>query len=213
MDPNNPYAAPQVTLIDEQAPRSLAGWSAGQLQLLAWLSLASIAMILVSLVAVMFAGDQPGSLSERVGDWLGLSSTVLGCYLLLRLRTFLEQRFAAKGLFIPIVLIIVFSLLAEGLDWLWGDAIFTGLGWKTLGFFTTIMLMGVMTLWLGIALLRITNPYPSLRVMAWMEIVGGVMFASVVLVVVAIIPLLGGTLAMALVFFRGAAELKGNQAT
>ncbi|MDG1582492.1 hypothetical protein [Pseudomonas sp. GOM6] len=212
MDPNNPYAAPQVALIDEQAPRSLAGWSVGQLQLLAWLSLASIAMILVSLLAVMFAAEQPGSLSERVGDWLGLLSTVLGCYLLLRLRTFLEQRFAAKGLLIPIALIIVFSLLAEGLDWLWGDAIFTELGWKTLGFFATIMLMGVMTLWLGIVLLRIANPYPALRVMAWMEIVGGGMFASVVLVVVAIIPLLGGTLAMALVFFRGARELKGNQA-
>ncbi|MFG0380672.1 hypothetical protein ACF8C6_06885 [Pseudomonas sp. zbq_18] len=212
MDPNNPYAAPQVALIDEQAPRSLAGWSVGQLQLLAWLSLASIAMILVSLLAVMFAAEQPGSLSERVGDWLSLLSTVLGCYLLLRLRAFLEQRFAAKGLLIPIALIIVFSLLAEGLDWLWGDAIFTELGWKTLGFFATIMLMGVMTLWLGIVLLRIANPYPALRVMAWMEIVGGGMFASVVLVVVAIIPLLGGTLAMALVFFRGARELKGNQA-
>ena len=212
MDPNNPYAAPQVALIDEQAPRSLAGWSVGQLQLLAWLSLASIAMILVSLLAVMFAAEQPGSLSERVGDWLSLLATVLGCYLLLRLRAFLEQRFAAKGLLIPIALIIVFSLLAEGLDWLWGDAIFTELGWKTLGFFATIMLMGVMTLWLGIVLLRIANPYPALRVMAWMEIVGGGMFASVVLVVVAIIPLLGGTLAMALVFFRGARELKGNQA-
>lgn len=210
MDPNNPYAAPQVTLIDEQAPQALAGWSSAQLQLLGWLSLASIVMILVSLVATFFAGEQADSLGERVGDWLGLLSTLLGCYLLLRLRTFLEQRFAAKGLFLPIVLIIVFSLLAEGLDWLWGDAIFTGLGWKTLGFFATILLMGVMTLWLGIVLLRIASPYPSLRVMAWMEIVGGVMFASVVLVVIAIIPLLGGTLAMALVFFRGASELKGN---
>ena len=212
MEPNNPYAAPQVALIDERVPQTLDGWSVARLQLLAWLSLASILATLMALVAAFIGGDQPGSLADVAADWLSLVSTLLGCYLLLRLRTFLEQRFAAKGLFLPIVLIILFSLLAEGMDWLWGDAIYTSLGWPTVSFFAAIVLMGLMTLWLGIALLRIRNAYPVLRVMAWLEIAGGVMFASVVLVLIALIPLLGASLAMALLFFRGASELKGNQA-
>lgn len=212
MDTNNPYAAPQVALIDEQAPQALSGWSAGQLRLLGWLSLASILSTLVALVAVFLAGDESGTVAEMAGDWLSLFSTVLGCYLLLRLRTFLQQRFAAGGLGVPIGLIVFFSLLSELLDWLWGDAIFTSLGWQTISFFGVLLLLGLATLWLGIALVRIRNPYPALRVMAWLEIAGGAMFASVVLVLVAIIPLLGGSLAMALVFFRGAREVQGQQA-
>ena len=212
MDPNNPYAAPQVALIDEQAPPALRGWSAGQLRLLGWLSLASILSTLVALVAAFLAGDAPGTIAERVGDWLSLFSTVLGCYLLLRLGAFLQQRFAAGGLGVPIGLIVFFSLLSELLDWLWGDAIFTSLGWQTISFFGVLLLLGLATLWLGIVLVRIRDPYPALRAMAWLEIAGGAMFASVVLVLLAIIPLLGGSLAMALVFFRGARELQGQPA-
>lgn len=212
MDPNNPYAAPQVTLIDEQTPPRLVGWNSGKLQMLGWLSLASIVVTLLALVAAFLGGDQPGSVADTAADWLSLVSTLLGCYLLLRLRAFLEQRFSAKGLLLPIVLTLLFSLLAEGMDWVWGDSIYSSLGWQTLVFFAVFVLMGLTTLWLGIALLRIRSSYPVLRVMAWLEIVGGVMFASVVLVLVALIPLLGASLAMALLFFRGAGELQGQQA-
>ena len=41
MEQNNPYAAPQVTLIDQQVPQGLPGWSPGQLRVLGWLCLAS----------------------------------------------------------------------------------------------------------------------------------------------------------------------------
>ncbi|HSC84880.1 MAG TPA: hypothetical protein VLC30_14790 [Pseudomonas sp.] len=213
MDQHNPYAAPQVLLVDAQAPQSLPGWSAGQLQWLGWLSLASIASTLAALVCAFLAGDEPDATGGGVGDWLSLFSTVLGCYLLLRMRVFLQQRFSARGLTWPVGLIVFFSLLSEALDWLWGQAIMSSLGWQTLVFFAVLLLLGLMTLWLGIALLRVEDAYPALRIMAWMEIVGGVMFASVILVLLAIIPLLASSLAMALVFFRGAAELKGSQAS
>lgn len=212
MDSNNPYAAPQVALLDEQAPQVLAGWTVRQLQVLGWLSLASIFSTLIALLAAFVAGSEPGSLAEMADDWLSLLSTLLGCYLLLRLRTFLEQRFTAEGLRAPVALIIALCLLTEILDWVWGDAIFTSLGWQTLCFFAAILLLGLATLWLGVLLLRVRSAYPALRVMAWLEIAGGAMLASVILVVLAIIPLLGGSLAMALVFFRGASELKGQQA-
>lgn len=213
MDQNNPYAAPQVTLVDAQGPQTLTGWSVGQLQVLGWLCLLSILSTLVALAASLLVGSETGSAGEMTGNGLSLFSTVLGCYLLLRLRAFLEQRFGARGLFVPIGVIVLFSLLAEALDLLWGESILSSLGWQTLVFFGVVLLLGLATLWLGVALMKVENAYPALRVMAWMEIVGGVMFASVILVLLAIIPLLGGSLAMALVFFRGANELKGSQAT
>ena len=71
-----------------------------------------------------------------------------------------------------------------------------------------LILLGGATSWLGICLLRVQNVYPIFRVMAWMEVIGGAMLATVLLVLVAIIPLLGGTLTMMLVFFRAAAEVQ-----
>ena len=50
----------------------------------------------------------------------------------------------------------------------------------------------------------------SLKVMAWLDIVGGLMLASVLLMLVALLPLLGAGVALMLVFFKGAAELQGG---
>lgn len=212
MDQNNPYAAPQVALVDALAPRTLAGWGAGQLQVLGWLSLASVLVTLAALVAGFLSGGEENAVAGKVGDWLSTLSTVLGCYLLLRFRAFLEQRFAAGKLAAPVYLIVLSSLLSEILHWLWGDAIFTSLGWQTAVYTAVLVMMGLTTLWLGIVLLKVRDSYPALRVMAWMEVAGGAMLASVLLVLLAFIPLLAGTVASALVFFRGASELKGIQA-
>ena len=42
--------------------------------------------------------------------------------------------------------------------------------------------------------------------MAWLELIGGLMLASVVLAVVAMLPLIGASIATAWVFFQAAAE-------
>src|SRR5690606_29046603 len=96
--------------------------------------------------------------------------------------------------------------------WIWGDALFASLDWRALLYFAVLALMGASTVWLGVALLRVKEPYPVVRVMAWLEIAGGVMAASVILLVLSFIPLLAATVATALVFFRGARELAGSQA-
>lgn len=212
MDPNNPYAAPQVALIDKQAPQKLPGWSAGQLQVLGWLSLATVTATVVALIAAFFSGGEEASTAGKVGDWLGTSSTMLGCYLLLRFKAFLEQRFAATKLTASVYLIIVTSALSEILHWVWGDAIFMRLGWQAMIYFGLLALMGLATIWLGAMLLKVRDPYPAVRVMAWLEIAGGIMAATVILILLAIIPLLAGTVASAVVFFRGAKELEGSQA-
>ncbi|MBN7823530.1 hypothetical protein, partial [Bowmanella yangjiangensis] len=66
------------------------------------------------------------------------------------------------------------------------------------------------TAWLGIRLLKVACPYPALRVMAWLDIVGGVMLASVILALLAVLPLLGAGVALMRVFFSAAAELPGQ---
>ena len=62
--------------------------------------------------------------------------------------------------------------------------------------------------WLGLRLLKQENLYPSLRIMAWLDIAGGAMLASVLLLVLAVLPPLAATVAMALARWRAARELE-----
>ena len=67
-------------------------------------------------------------------------------------------------------------------------------------------------LWTGIVLLKVVNAYPSVRVLAWLNVAAGVLVASVILMMIGVLPLLAAMVASALVFFRGAKELEGSQA-
>lgn len=75
-------------------------------------------------------------------------------------------------------------------------------------YFALLALLGVATLWLGLRLLKQENLYPSLRIMAWLDIAGGAMVVSVLLLVLAMLPLLAATVAMALAYWRAARELE-----
>ncbi|AXL77753.1 hypothetical protein Y82_3702 [Pseudomonas aeruginosa] len=75
-------------------------------------------------------------------------------------------------------------------------------------YFALLALIGATTLWLGLRLLKQENLYPSLRIMAWLDIAGGAMLASVLLLVLAVLPLLAATVAMALACWRAARELE-----
>ena len=98
--------------------------------------------------------------------------------------------------------------MLEILDMLFGDQLFGGVDWQTIGYMALLCLMGICTTWLGMRLLKLDYPYPALKVMAWLDIVGGLMLASVLLMLVALLPLLGAGVALMLVFFRGAGELQ-----
>lgn len=210
MQPDNPYSAPQVELLDSTGVQALPGWNARQLRVLGWLALASVAAN-VLLLGLLFVGARlEAPEAERLftyTDWLGLILALLGCYLLLRFKAFVEARFAARNLSVPIWLLLVVTLLLEVFDILFGDQLFTGMDWQTIGYMALLCLMGICTTWLGIRLLKLDYPYPALKVMAWLDIVGGLMLTSVLLMLVALLPLLGAGVALMLVFFKGAAEL------
>ncbi len=211
MQPDNPYSAPQVELLDRVGSRQLPGWSARQLQVLGGLALVSVAANTLLLGLLFLAAPMQAPEAERLfawTDWLSLMLALLGCYLLLRFKAFAEARFAARNLGVPIWLLLGVTLLLEILDMLFGDQLFGGVDWQTIGYMALLCLMGICTTWLGMRLLKLDYPYPALKVMAWLDIVGGLMLASVLLMLVALLPLLGAGVALMLVFFRGAGELQ-----
>jgi hypothetical protein len=205
----NPYAAPQASVVESLPAPCLPDWRAGHLRLLGWLSLLSVFASLVLLLLAL--GEQ--ALAEegrRLADWLGLALMLLGNYLLLCLKGFVEARFAARGLAWPVWLMVLGGLLLELLDFLYGAAMFSSFNPQGISYLALMAAYGLATLWFGLRLLRVENVYPALRLLAWLNIAGGLLMASVVLVLLAIVPLLGSSLAMLLVFWRGAAEQRLN---
>jgi len=206
MQDDNPFATPTVPLVDSQ-PRALAGWTASRLNLLGWLCLAGV-LGNTLLWLSSFAGVwlDPAQL-QVLNDWLGVALVLLGCYLLLQLKQLAEARFNAQGLQRPVWAMVLFSLLFEGGMLLLGEP--TGeLDWPLFLSLAGVFLLGCISLWLGIRLLRVENVYPSFRLMAWLDIAGGVMLMSLLLALLAPLPLIGALLAQMLLFFRVAAELQ-----
>ncbi|CAN7386437.1 hypothetical protein PSGK_02555 [Pseudomonas solani] len=206
----NPYAAPQTDLVGAQAPHELPDWSPGLLNLLGWLCLIS-ALGSVAVLVFIFLGDFIGIHSASlVADWLGLAVMLLGSYLSLRLKGFAEARFAATGLAWPTWLVILAGVVSQVMMMLVEDAAMARLGWQLGAYLGLMVAYGAVVIWLAVRLLKVQNVYPPFRVMAWLLLVGGVMMATVLLVLVSVLPLLGSSIAMALVFFRGARDVAGR---
>lgn len=205
----NPYAVPQVTLVDEAPAGSLEGWSVSQLRMLGWLSLLSVLGTLVAIGAA-FGGEYFGiQWLALLYQWLSPTLQLLGVYLLLRLKRLAEQRFQAENLTSPIMAVVVLGVLLSGLELVWGKAS-NEPGTPMLIYLGLICIYGGLLVWMGARMRKVHNAYPAFKAMAWMNIVGGLMVATVILIVLAIIPLLGAIAATALVFFRAARELEAS---
>ncbi len=205
VDQDNPYAAPKAELLESEQPPQLDGWSVGRLRLLGWMEWASVLGSLV-VIGLSFSG-MPAA--HALNNWFSPAMTLLSCYLLLQLKAFIEARFAARGLAWPVWLNLLLGIALEALQSLAGERLGSS---ETLGlvYFALLLVLGLAILWLGIALLRVRQSYAVLRLMGWLQVIGGIAVASVVLFVVALLPLLAASAAAALVFFRGARELEAQ---
>lgn len=203
---NNPYAAPQVALVDDAAPRALEGWTVGQLRMLGWLSLVSVLGAVVLLGIAFASGFLEDPTLQTISTWLSPVVMILGCYLLVRMKHFAEQRFSATGLNIPVWAVVIVALLLVVMELIWGEAT-SVMGTPMFIYFGLMCVYGVLLTWLGIRFRQAQNVYPVFNVMAWMNIIGGIMLATIVLILLALFPLLGASVAMALVFFKAAGEL------
>lgn len=204
---DNPYAPPRAALLDAPGMPSMPGWSSTQLQVLGGLALVtalgSLVILLMSVTGL--AGLPEGSL--YVG-WLGPILVLLANYLLIRLKAFVEARFAVHGLGWPVWLAVAFCLPLELL--LQGLEFFPLGGLQGLLQAVTLMLHGGLLIWLGLRLRAIPGGFRVLRAVGWLAVAGGLMLASQLLAAQAVQLLLMGHLLPALVFFRGAAEIRGR---
>lgn len=168
--------------------RTSRGWSSARLRLLGWLGLASA---LGTLVVILLSLPLGGGMLHAAGYayWLGLITVLLGDYLLLRFKSFVEARFAAHGLGWPVWLCILQSLLLEATD-PFLEPSFRAFDWPTLFFGLALIFYGGLTVWLGVRLQKVRGAYRALRVMAWLLIVGGLMLTSLILALPAMLPLL-----------------------
>ncbi|WP_375739596.1 hypothetical protein [Pseudomonas boanensis] len=206
----NPYAAPQVELVENAGPRQMLGWSPEQFRLLGWLSLVSVVGTLVLTGLAAASGAMQSDAMPTSADWLSAALTLLGCYLLIQLKRFAEARFSAVGLGWPVWAVVVASLLVELLDFVLGDASLEP-GWSMLLYFGVLALSGALTTWMAVCLLKVQNAYPVFRVMAWLDLAGGILLATVILMLLALFPLIAASAAMMLVFFKAAGELEGRK--
>ncbi|WP_083659459.1 hypothetical protein [Pseudomonas sp. PA1(2017)] len=205
----NPYAAPQVTLVEEAPVRPQDGWSVTQLRLLGWLSLLSAVGALVSIGVAGASGYFADRWLAQVSQWLSPALELLGVYLLLRLKRFAEQRFQAENLTSPVMAVAVLGMLLSCMELVLGEAT-SEPGTPMLIYFGLMWVYGGLLVWMGIRMRKVQNAYPAFTMLAWMNIVGGLMVATVILIVLAIAPLLGTAVAMAFVFFKAARELKAS---
>ncbi|MFC3609043.1 hypothetical protein [Stutzerimonas tarimensis] len=212
MQPENPYTTPRAKLVDESgAVHRAAGWSPGRLRMLALLCLAAMIGTLALLSLGLVASATADLVLQRAAFWLRLVLVLLETFLLIRFKEFVERCFAARGVGWPVWLVILFGLVGEALELLMADRLVLSSGWQ-LGFLLLLAAQGLCLAWLGLRLLALRKGYPSLRALAWLNIVGGLMLASLILLLPALLPLLGAQLAMALVFFRAAREA-GHQSS
>ena len=144
---------------------------------------------------------------QVLNDSLGVALVLLGCYLLLQLKQLAEARFNAQGLQRPVWAMVLFSLLFEAACCFWASrpASWTGRCFLSLA---GVFLLGGISLWLGDSFAAGGKRLPVLSPDGLADIAGGVMLMSLLLALLAPLPLIGALLAQMLLFFRVAAELQ-----
>lgn len=206
MAEENPYAPPGVELI-ETAGASLSGLSASHLRLLGWLSLGYFLSTLLELALGIVGGLYDLPAVQRAGDWISSLAVLLGAYVLLRLKALLVARFSAPSLDWPVYLTIAFSILAQAVT-LGFDEQLESLGLPMLALFVVLAMLGGSMLWLGIRLFNIRQGDGLLRTLAGLYAVSGGMMISVILMLLALLPMLAAQFVVVLIFFRAARETR-----
>jgi len=206
----NPYAAPKVELVDARAPEPFlhGRWSAGGLRLLAGLSLALL-LAEVVLLGLSMVNRLPGaSAIGQLDVWLSVLSVLLGCFLTWRCTRFLEDRFSARGLRWPTAISIFLAVLMQLYSMLFDVQFNEVHSAATLVFLLMFLPSGIVQLWYGIRVLKISLPYPAVKVMGWFDVVVGGCLATVILFVPGTLLAMLSTIPLALMFLRGARELE-----
>lgn len=204
----NPYAPPQACVVELIAAQLLPGWTVRRLRLLAGGCGVSVLGSMLLLVLTVLADSAVPEKLWSGANGLSALLIVLDSYLLLSLKAFAQARFNAQGLAQPVWLLLLAGLVLEVINLNLNGALFNALNWQTVSYVVLLLVYGVALLWFGLRVLRVPDVYPSLRLLAKLDIAGGLLLVSVVGVLLAVVPLWGSSMALAAVFWRAAREQK-----
>lgn len=212
---NNPYQTPQAdVLTEENIPGSFLDGTitVKLLSMAGWLTvfylLLSIPNIGLSIYAEYVAVDGLKNLS----DALSIVTYVLSSYLLLLLRKFLHARLPGLNITLATYLLIIVGLLVLLIPMLIKEPAPTEYVSIVIYYLVLFIPAGLVLLFYGIKLVRVKSNYRHLKVYAWLNLVTGICFLSIVLFIFAIPLTVVSDIYMALLFFHGRRELRDYQA-
>ncbi len=161
-------------------------------------------MVLLSFAAG-FIQDESLEFASLV---LSAVTSIMWVYLILMFRRFMEVRFEIKGLRKYVNLLILLTIVLTVQSILMGHEPESGsLDIATIGYIAMLVPYGIVAILFGRTLLSIDTPYPYLRAFAWLTMLAGIAFASIVLLLVAMPIGFAADVLMALMFFAGRKEL------
>ena len=213
----NPYQTPQSDVVTQvELPDSFMHGkvNAKKLGRAGWLTYVYLVYsILITVVSTVgeFMQDDVIVKASQFGSLLGV---VLWSYLLIMLKNFLESRIENFNFAVLTYLSIVSGFLFVLTPFIISEPeVADDLSniIDILIFYSMIFIPGgIITLLYGIKLVRIKQPYPHIKPFGWLTIVMGICLISVVLFMLVIPIGIVSEIFLAMLFFHGRRELKGQ---
>jgi hypothetical protein len=180
-----------------------------KLYFLGWFSLATLLVDIPGFILSFMYGFSGGGDDFAIYMHLfTVFSTLAWVYLLVQFRLFLTERFGAVNISWNINVLVGLSILLGLFSIVFVDGMEDPFGAESVIFYLLLIPYGVVSVLLGKKLLGIEYGYRSLRLFAWLFILGGVFTASIFLVIFAYLFGFIYTIVLALIFFSGAKEMK-----
>lgn len=209
IEQNSPYRTPSAdVIVPEKIPSGFiqGKLTPGKLRFAAGASALYLFCIVIIVVLSFFSGINDASDPyQRWVDGFTAVSTVVWIYLMLMLKSVLNLRLEFTRTDWFIYTLIGMSVVWAAQSLLVGDSddFFDPMA---IAYFALMIPYGIVTLLLGMRLLKIDMPYPCLRLYAWTCILSGGCMASVVLFVLAFPLSIVATVAMYRLFNYAAEE-------
>ena len=211
MDETNAvYKTPEANLeITSDLPDTFTqgSLSVSKLKFLAWLSLFYFLFSFPTIGMDFMTGVEPGNKTyDIMATVFTIISMIIWIYLLVSFKLLLNERFEFFRANVYINLLILISVFSTLVSFLM-EGNLDAHDEATIGFIASILVVGIISILLGIRLLRIKIKYYGMRLYAWCSIFSGISMTSIFLLLLAIPFGLLMDIALAVIFFTAANEL------
>jgi hypothetical protein len=204
------YETPAADLTKkEELPAEFIGsdLTSKKLRLAGWLSIIYMLLLIPSIWASSMVAFQPENENyDSISKIFMILNLVLWTYLFLIFKTFINSRFGFYGANTHITVLILLSIILSAIS-MFMDANTEALSVSMIAYFVLMLPYGVMTVLFGKKLLMITIEYKHLKLFSWINIISGVLIASVVFFMLSLPLGFVSSLLMALIFFNAAKEI------